>query len=337
MDIRPLNLTDTAEASGWYAAYAAGATAGRTAPLVHTEKAVLTSLRTNGENPNSDRRAYGAWDGDTCLGAALLELPRKENTHLAAVEVVVPVEFRRHGVGSALYEHVLEQARRAGRRLVNSELPVPAGEEPDTCAGGRFAATRGFETKHTEQRLVLELPVGAAELKTLRARAAPALDAGYRVVSWVGLPPAEHAVALAGLMTGMDEDVPTGELDREPTVYTAERVVAQQKRWLAGGWGILTALALDPAGGAAGYSVLLPAIGTRDAVQLDTFVAREHRGRRLSYLVKTENLSRLATDFPDVRFVHTGTADVNSAMHAVNDEFGFRSVERVHELEARVG
>ena len=336
MDIRPLDLADDTEASGWYAAYAAGATAGRTAPLVHTERALLTSLRANDENPNSDRRAFGAWDGDLCVGAALLELPREENTHLAAVELVVPLESRRRGIGSALYEHVLELARQAGRRLINSELPVPAGEEPETCAGGRFAAARGFETKHTEQRLVLEPPVAAARLDALTGRGAAALEAGYRVISWAGLPPEGHAVALADLMTGMDQDVPIGELDREPAVYTAERVVAQQRRWLAGGWGILTALVLDPTGGAAGYSMLLPVTGTPDAVQMDTFVAREHRGRGLSFLLKAENLNRLATDFPDVRYIHTGTADENSAMHAVNEKFGFHAVERVHELEAKI-
>src|SRR5690349_21491169 len=98
MQIRRLNPHDTESATAWYAALRAGATAGRIAPLVTGEQELLTSLRTNDTNPLQDRHAYGAWDGATCLGTLLVDLPLRENRQVADVDVNVPPAHRRRGV-----------------------------------------------------------------------------------------------------------------------------------------------------------------------------------------------------------------------------------------------
>ena len=85
-------------------------------PAVSSQDKQLASLRTNDSNKFMDRRAFGAWRGEECLGTALLVLPRVDNTHAAEIDVNVPPEHRGQGVGSALYEHAYAVRGRPGAR-----------------------------------------------------------------------------------------------------------------------------------------------------------------------------------------------------------------------------
>jgi hypothetical protein len=129
-------------------------------------------------------------------------------------------------------------------------------------------------------------------------------------------------------------DVPSGESAREPVVFDAARVTGTQQRLTQQGYGVLTTLVLDDGGGPAGYTLMLVTAGGVNAIQDDTFVLLAHRGHRLGALAKVANLRALAAHHPRARHVHTWTAEVNDAMHAVNARFGFRAVETMYELAA---
>jgi hypothetical protein len=64
------------------------------------------------------------------------------------------------------------------------------------------------------------------------------------------------------------------------------------------------------------------------ASQWGTIVEREHRGHRLGMLVKVENLRNLRRHFPETETITTWNAAENRHMIAVNEELGFRAVER---------
>ena len=82
-----------------------------------------------------------------------------------------------------------------------------------------------------------------------------------------------------------------------------------------------------------GYSLLFVPHGTDYGWQDDTLVMPEHRGRRLGAALKSANYA----DLPDhVRSVHTWTAPSNTAMHRINTALGFRVVEHMYEVEARI-
>jgi GNAT superfamily N-acetyltransferase len=333
VDIRRLDPSDSAALGDWYAAMRAAQAADRRLPLIVSRQALAGSLRTNDDNPSYDRRCFGAWDGPACLGTALIELPREQNRHLAEVEVSVPPEYRGRGVGAALCDHALAVARAEGRSLIGTELAVPEGMTLRDSPGGRFALSKGCESKHTELRLVRELPLPESLLAEL-ADAAAERSAGYRAVSWTGLPPREWLATLAEMCTLMERDVPVGEVNREPVAYTPERVEVIRRRLLDAGYGLVTTVVLDAAGSPCAYTELL--VGGpdgEDVLQDDTFVLREHRGHRLGTVAKTTNLRLLAAEHPRARRVHTYTAPENDAMYAVNARFGFRAVETMHEIE----
>jgi GNAT superfamily N-acetyltransferase len=336
VEIRPLDLSDAAATRAWYTAMRAGASAGRTAPLVTAEAALLASLRSNADNPSLDRRAHGAWDGGRCLGALLLELPRRENTHLAQIEIDVPPAYRRRGVGAALFDAACALAAAAGRRLFSGELHAPAGTDLADTDGGRFALARGFADRHREQHLVLELPVPDDHLEALERRARLRAD-GYTLTGWQGPVPPEWLETMARLHSLMRRDAPAGEVDRSASTVDAALLRRSQERLAQQGYRTATAFASAPGGRPAGYSTLLrpPGDGV-DLVQDDTFVLRAHRGHRLGYLLKAANLRLARPVWPGARRVHTWTAGVNDAMLAVNTAFGFRPAETLHEVEAPV-
>jgi len=338
MEIRRLDPHEEDQAEAVYQALRAGASADREAPVVEEQDALLASLRGNDSNPNTDRRAYGAWQGTECIGALLLSLPRRENRHIAEIEVSVPPGARRRGVGTALFIHARDLALSEGRRVLAAEVNAVSGGQEGLAEsqGGRFALALGFAAKHTELRLLLDVPLTELRLRELEGDAV-ARSLGYEAVGWVGLPPAELLDAFAELHTLMAVDVPSGELSREPLVYDAERVRGMQQRLLDQGYGLVTTLLLDPKGRPAGYtSMFVMGRESREVLQDETFVLRAHRGRALGTRAKLANLRLLAEHFPHAEHIHTWTAEVNDAMRAVNDRLGFRPVETMHELELEI-
>ena len=338
MEIHRLGPHRPDENEAWYAAMRAAASTDRTAPVVVERDALLTSLRSNDSNPNYDRRAYGAWDGAQCVGTGLIELPRRDNTHLAELEVCVPPHARHRGVGQALFARLREVARQEGRTVLAAEVNA-AGVGPHTLTaspGGRFALACGFVPKHAELRLLLDMPVPQRRLGELIEQAAHrAAEYGeYQVTGWTGIPPLELLEPFAHMHTLMDADVPSGELSREPVVYDGARVLRIQQRLIEQGYGLVTTLISEARQGPVGYTTMFVMGGpNREVLQDNTFVLRTHRDRGLGTLAKLANLRLLAEHFPQAAHVHTWTAEGNDAMRAVNERIGFRPVETLHELE----
>src|SRR5699024_3545906 len=59
------------------------------------------------------------------------------------------------------------------------------------------------------------------------------------------------------------------------------------------------------------------------ASQQTTIVDPEHRGRRLGLTVKLANLEAARKEEPELRYVFTENAEVNSHINAINGSLGF--------------
>ena len=316
-DIRPLDVHDEETSSTWYAAMHAAAVADLVAPLVVTEQALFLSLRRTDDDRYYDRHAFGAWvDGD-CIGTAQVDLPRRDNTHLAEVEVAVVPAARRQGVGSALLARALEVA--AERDVVSGEVHVPAGS---TVLG--FAERHGFTSKHTEDHLLLDLPVPAERLAALTSP----VD-GYRAIVWHGPVPERWLPHYARMQWLMQLDAPSGDTDRNAVTYDEDQIRVRQQRQLRQGYGLLSALVLTDDDEPAGYTDIF--LMGDEAMQDDTFVLRAHRGHGLGTLAKLATLRELGA----TRRIHTWNAEVNGPMLAINHRFGYREVETTHTVERR--
>lgn len=317
---------DDAQFAAWYEAFSRGAAAGRPAPLVVPAETVHRQLL---DQTRARRLALGVFEGSSCSGAALLEWDTEHNTHLGEVDVDVVPERRRQGIGTALLDRLVTEADAVGLTTLVGEVNVVGGASP----GLGFAVAHGFASVHTEHHLVLDLPLTPTRLATLSA-VREDRRRGYTLDCWSGPTPGSSREAMARLRTGMNAEVPTGDLDTDPEVVSVESLTATEQRLAARGYLSSTALVRDPEGSPAGYSLLFAQPNDPvNALQDDTYVLAGHRGRGIGCWLKAGNLGALQDSFPRARVLHSWTDEVNGPMQAINALFGFAPVEVTHEVQ----
>lgn len=326
--IREVDPHDDADLRAWYEAMHDSATDGRAAPLVSSYAELSASLRNPGEE--KIRTPYAALVGTAVVGTLMLELPLKENRHVAEVNVAVAPRHRNRGHGSRLLEYARERAGQTGRTTYLAEVDVHPGTPLETWPGSRFALRNRFTSEHQEDHLVLDLPAAFEGIDAVEARSARE-HSGFTFVSWTGGCPEEHADALTAMHNAMERDMPSGTIDDRPRVWDPDRLRVADQRLAEQGLAAITTAARDAGGVFAGYSQLFVLRHTPgEVLQDDTLVMSEYRGHRLGAALKARNLRTLSRAFPDSRRVHTWTAGVNGPMQAINRAFGFAAVEQTH-------
>jgi RimJ/RimL family protein N-acetyltransferase len=273
---------------------------------------------------------FATADSGAPLGCYALELPLRENRQNGFVNLLVGIDSRRRGIGTALLAHAARQADASGRTLLMGGARVGA-------PGASFAAAVGATAGLQEVRRILDVGPGLhARLPGLRAEAEQHAT-GYSLRQWVGPTPDDLVPGVCGLNMAM-ADAPH-DAAYEPITWDAARLRAAEQRSVTQGTrdysvaavkdgtgevAALTQVTIDPAG-APGW-----------AYQMLTAVTRPHRGYRLGLLIKVAMLEWLATAEPDLRQVMTFNAAVNEHMIAVNELLGHRVSDYFQSLELPV-
>lgn len=319
MRIDELDPADAPARRRWHEVMLASVRADRPRALTTTLEAFEVTVTVPSEHV---RRTWlrAHVDGEV-VGVAELELPLSENTDAAWCEVLVLPTHRRCGVGRALWQELVARARAAGRTRLGGETST----DLEVAGAGRdFAVAMGAVEQHREDHLLAPLP--------LPAPAAAAAD-GWEVLTWRGRCPDEHRAAYLAMRNQMNADVPLGDLELEPTVLDDARLAASEER-LMRSYDVRVAAARRLADGVlGGYSLLFVPHGATYGWQDDTLVMPEHRGHRLGAALKAVNYAALPAE---VTGVHTWTDPANTAMHRTNTAMGFRVVEHMYEMEARI-
>jgi GNAT superfamily N-acetyltransferase len=273
-----------------------------------------------------ERRPLVARRSGAVVGIVGFELSRRENLHLARLEVRVLPEQRRRGIGSALVEAAEAMAAAAGRtQLIGKDLTPLRPDYVDSAAP--FARHLGFTVALVMARRCIGLPLDAAHADALRRdpRAAPA---GYSLLTFADRWPDEDLDDRCELGRRMSTDVPTGEEELDEEVWDHARVrnlealLAAQNRAK-----VITAARHDASGRLVGYTeVAVPLGAPESSYQHDTLVMREHRGHGLGFAMKLANLLAVQARYPAVRRISTENAEENAPMIAVNDDLGFEVV-----------
>jgi GNAT superfamily N-acetyltransferase len=138
LQVMPVDAHDEGQFTAWYAALNAGATAGRHAPIVVSAKVMRSQLL---HQTRAVRHAYGVFDGDQCLGTAVLERDTQDNIHLGEVDVNVPPEHRRRGIGSLLLQQLSEVAAEVRLTTLLGEITVVDRTSPGLTFTRRHGST----------------------------------------------------------------------------------------------------------------------------------------------------------------------------------------------------
>lgn len=291
-------------------------------PIAEQQAAALAGLPER--SPSELVELVLAVDPDgRAVGAGRLELPVRDNTHVAYVELHVPAADRRRGTGTALLDALSARGRTAGRTLLMTELdesPSLAGRSP----GRAFLTAAGLECALEEVRRDLALPPDWRRLAELEARCRP-LARDYDLLTWHDRCPDHLLDGRAELGRAMSTDVPLGDLDWHEETWDASRVREREQLLAEQGRTCVVGAAVHrPSGALVAFSELVgrPA-APRQVQQWETLVLADHRGHRLGTLVKLAALRRLLEVLPGARTVATGNAATNTHMIAVNEALGF--------------
>jgi len=286
------------------------------------------------------KRIFVARVDGRLVGRSVMQWSIADGTSSTWVSAEVLEDFRRRGIGSALFDRVQELALDAGRPTLQAEalhtsapggerLPSPTGygDLPIGDPGVRFLTHRGYRLEQIERVSFLRLPADAAALEQTFAAARAAAGDQYSLVSWTGRTPPERIADLLVLRTRMSTDAPFGglEIDEEPwhearlANYDDSLATSRQTR-------LTIAAEHAPTGRLVGFTELaIPDDRTRPAQQGDTLVLKEHRGHRLGMLLKAANLRALDAIVPAPPMVYTFNAEENRHMLDVNEVIGFRA------------
>ncbi|MFV2099607.1 GNAT family N-acetyltransferase [Micromonospora sp. LOL_024] len=269
-------------------------------------------------------------DGEPA-GYLVLEMPQLDNIENASADLTVHPAYRRRGVGRALHEHGLRVLREQGRKVVSAMSVVHLPGEPDCPSPAiAFAATVGaVDALPDVRRRLHTADLDQAKLDSLLAEAR-SRAVGYEVLSWRGGTPDEFAADVAYLDGRLLADAPMGDLAWEPEQVDAARLRATdlaldargQRRYHVG-------VRHQASGRLVAWTLLdVGASADRYALQQITIVDPEHRGHRLGLLTKIENLRHLLAHEPAVRVIDTFNAATNDHMITINEQLGFRVVDR---------
>ncbi len=278
------------------------------------------------DGPEEHRCLVARGPDGRVLGVADLEMFRRENRHLARIDVRVLPESRRQGVGTALVLGAEQAAREQGRSEIGGmdEVPVRADFE-DTATG--FARRLGFAPAQSMVRRELVMPIDPGRMVAL-AGSPRAMTPGYSVMTFADRWPDPLVADRAELGRRMSTDVPVGDQQLDEEVWDEARVRQIESRQAAMGRAkVITAARDDASGNVVAFTeVVVPLAAPESAWQHDTLVMREHRGHNLGFAIKLATAAAVADQHPRVRTVGTWNAAENRHMIAINDEFGFEVV-----------
>jgi GNAT superfamily N-acetyltransferase len=255
--------------------------------------------------------------------------PTLDNLNNMFFGIDVLPEFRRRGIGRALYQKAVERARANGRGKIMSHTAwsLPGLPARDGGAGPAFAAATGFENGNLPE-VMRRFDLSTLDNIGLDGifEKAKARSEGYRLIRWINKTPEEYVADVAYLDSRLIEDAPTGDLAWEPEKVDAERIRAGDRlSKLRGRTSYHTGAVHEESNSLVAWTTL-----ARDAEidwhcwQQITIVEPRHRGHRLGALVKVANLRWYLENEPTTKIIDTFNAAVNSYMISINEEMGFR-------------
>lgn len=262
----------------------------------------------------------GRDDDGTAVTGGTVELPLRDNTDFAYVDVFTVPEQRRRGHGAAVVEAIEEIARDADRSVMYGEAvweldavdPVPQA----------FAEAVGFSLDLMDAMRELPLPATLPPLEVAD---------GYTIHAWRGACPDEWVQGYVDVRQLINEEAPGGDAQLENEFWDVARARVEESQWVEQGRTPQVSIAVSDADEVVGHTQLLFPADGGEVYQWDTLVLPTHRGHGLGLALKVTAMHEAADLLDGRRRIITYNAAGNEPMIRVNEALGFRQTAWVGE------
>lgn len=274
----------------------------------------------------SDHRHYLVLDGDRPVATGRFSRQPVDTPATTVLQVTVLPEERHRGIGRALHEAMLVDAREVGcTEVIVTTEQRGAGDAPrDPARDAACARAAGYAPYQELVCSVLPIPLPRA-FHEARERQERDGTPGYAVQTHVGVPPREWLDDLATLRERLSTDAPPGDRPAVAERWHAARVAQDYARWVDAGETIVLAVARDEASGRlVGYTDTswMPSM-PHVAHQGGTLVHADHRGHGLGRALKVAAISEIVARCPQAQLQRTTNAAENAPMRRTNAELGY--------------
>lgn len=287
------------------------------------------------------------------LGFIHLSLPLLEERENADIECVLDAQFLPlpgqaldddgYEVANWMARAALEQAQKLGRSIAQVGLLHPPEADPSYDAMSRVYTELGFQRKHSETQLQMDIPDSPA---------APLLPQPLRAEIWPDYSiPDEYLDQVLELLTNASTDAHYGKLHVEPIQWTRQRLAEAHARLRQRRSHTLLVALCEHSGTNSDSNDNSADIGNSESKDAPRIVALTElsrheaadpevcewtltvtaRGRRragLGMLAKLTALHEVNGYWPDVRRIYCSVADDDPGMNALYERLGARAISR---------
>lgn len=260
------------------------------------------------------------------VGQVVAQLPLQDDSDFVYVSLLVHPEYEAGEVAQLLAQHAYTHAiAPSGRRHINyfaNIMPHESLDDP-SLAANRVAAVLGVNPKNDAVTRIAPLPLAPAQAVSSKTEALSDLH----LEVWENHFPEEYLDSIARAFYQLELDEPVGEAEKEPTQFTADRVVALEKRIHDSGERFLAVAVLeDDEVAAISFAQYSEHPTNISAWQNSTVVMPALRGRGVSRLLKFTLYSKLPELAPNIQQIITMNSALNPSIIKVNEELGYQKV-----------
>lgn len=248
----------------------------------------------------------------------------EKNKRSARIQVVIDSEYRRKGIGSNLFQMLIEEAEKIGKTTFVSAAASDSGREFCKKFGGKII------TESKESRLYLE----KVDWKAIDRWRTEGANRNPKVtIEQFEEIPNKDFEEFCALCTEVSNLEPSE--DEYQVVITPESRRKEEQLYRELGLTQITMITQEPNGKMSG----LTEVSTAEKDQPEcvyqglTGVKKEYQGRGLGKWLKAEMLDYIKERFPKATYVMTENTIVNAPMLSINERLGSKLYKKTTEYK----
>lgn len=243
---------------------------------------------------------------------------RKHHTYL---DVNVMEEWRRQGIGKQILQFLVERCIELGITVIEGDSYLESGQGFAEHIGAKIGLT------------IIEVEVYLKnidwEMVEAWVQAGQARNPDTKIVHFRGLysEDDDELTRFVELESAIRDDMPDGDLEGFKQIMTADKL--REELALEAKQGIISdyMLAVEGDGRLSGFTRINYRFDYGHKIeQRVTGVLSSERGRGLGKWLKAKMLLHIREHYPNIDFIHTGSANINAPMASINTRIGFEEV-----------